>query len=423
MCIKKSLIIVLFTIIYVMNLSACKASDSSAHNENSVSNIAVDDIVQVTIDDEGEPENFYLGFDLDELGVNPYSYAGSSDEFQLSGNLQNAIVYLYALYGDWDSSDVNDECWQDLFIDSYILNSWYTPDYLNDKSVVTIEEAEYVQYSLTGERLYFDGDEQLSFDRSRCSSPFIHRYMYSYSAMKVDDGYTVNAIIISNMETCNVTGEVIVEPVAVYTEISIAENPYSCFDGYSVKDIKVIDTLDEPWRQAYLEFLNSDDPIIQSCYSDPDITFSLIYLDDDNVPELFIDTGFEAGGQFVVTYYNGTINSLHLSRRGSQYIEKNGLIYTNTGHMDYYPLSITELKDGVFTVIGSGVSYLSEEDRDKMLEDEDYPYTLTYEWEGEIVTETQYNEKIYALYDLKESKYLEGGYSYGDIFTIISIFQ
>jgi len=68
-----------------MNLSACKASASSAHNENSVSNIAVDDIVQVTIDDEGEPENIYLGFDLDELGVNPYSYASSYDEFQLSG--------------------------------------------------------------------------------------------------------------------------------------------------------------------------------------------------------------------------------------------------------------------------------------------------------------------------------------------------
>ncbi len=66
---------------------------------------------------------------------------------------------------------------------------------------------------------------------------------------------------------------------------------------------------------------------------------------------IFIYTDVEAGGQIVATYHDGEVVEQHLSRLGSQYIENSGLIYTNTGHMDYYPLTITKLENGTFTEI------------------------------------------------------------------------
>lgn len=163
--------------------------------------------------------------------------------------------------------------------------------------------------------------------------------------------------------------------------------------------------LDAPWRKAYLDFLNTDEDIAPYAQGDYGFTFTLIYLDDDDVPELFVDTGVEAGGQFIVGFYNGEIVKEHFRRIGSQYIEKSGLVYTNTGHMDYYPVDITKYENGEFTVIGSGISYVTEEDWKKMTEDENYPYTLTYEWENEQVTEDEFNAKVAELYDLEKSKF------------------
>ena len=161
--------------------------------------------------------------------------------------------------------------------------------------------------------------------------------------------------------------------------------------------------LDEPWRQAYLDFLNTDEEIAPYVQGDYGFSFTLIYLDDDDIPEMFIDTGVEAGGQYIVGYYDGEVVEEHFSRIGSQYIEKSGLVYTDTGHMDYYPVDITKYENGKFTVIGSGLYYVSEEDWEKMTTDENYPYTLTYEWEGETVTKEQFDEEVNKLYDLNQS--------------------
>ena len=176
----------------------------------------------------------------------------------------------------------------------------------------------------------------------------------------------------------------------------------------------------EDWRSAYLDYLSTDDDMDACRESDIGFKFSLIYLDDDDIPELFIDTDVEAGGQIVATYHDGKVVEQHLSRLGSQYIEKSGLIYTNTGHMDYYPLTITKLENGTFTEIGEGLSYLSEEDREKLANDNEYPYTLTYEWEGETVSEEQFNAKVAELYDLDKSKYPDDMHNYDEIVEILS---
>ncbi len=175
----------------------------------------------------------------------------------------------------------------------------------------------------------------------------------------------------------------------------------------------------EPWRQAYLDYLTSDTDFINYRDNGDSLTYTLIYLDENDVPELFIDSGVEAGGQLIATYYDGKVKNQHFPRIGSQYIEKTGLVYTNTGHMDYYPLSITKLENGEFTVLGSGIAYMTDEDREKMVADENYPYTLTYEWEDEAVSEEQFNANVEKLYDLEKSKYPDNFYTYDEFLSVV----
>ncbi len=175
----------------------------------------------------------------------------------------------------------------------------------------------------------------------------------------------------------------------------------------------------EPWRQAYLDYLTSDTDFINYRDNGDSLTYTLIYLDENDVPELFIDSGFEAGGQLIATYYDGKVIDQHFPRIGSQYIERTGLVYTNTGHMDYYPLSITKLENGEFTVLGSGIAYMTDEDREKMVADENYPYTLTYEWEDEVVSEEQFNANVAKLYDLEKSKYPDNFYTYDEFLSVV----
>ena len=101
-------------------------------------------------------------------------------------------------------------------------------------------------------------------------------------------------------------------------------------------------TEDDPWRVAYLNYIDN----LQEIYEGTDggtFTYYLIYLDDNDIPELFIETDSEASGERIVTYYNGDTVDYQLSRIGSTYIERSGLLFTDTGHMDYYPVYITKL--------------------------------------------------------------------------------
>lgn len=160
------------------------------------------------------------------------------------------------------------------------------------------------------------------------------------------------------------------------------------------------------WKEAYISFINDNYD------SNEDTEYTLIYLDADDIPELFIRNSCEADGELVATYFKGRVVSKELSRIGSQYIENEGLIYTDTGHTDLYPVTVTQLKNGKFTNIAAGKKFVSEEDLKKMNEDENYPYTLTYQWGGKIVTEDEFRDKLAAVYDLKKSIYPEYLISY-----------
>lgn len=184
------------------------------------------------------------------------------------------------------------------------------------------------------------------------------------------------------------------------------------------KEIEVPTELKEPsveevseWSLAYANYIESYGEIYG-------YTFMLIYLDEDNIPELFITTDCEAGGQIVATYYNGEVIDYQLPRIGTRYIEYSGLMYTDTGHMDYYPVYITRLEKGVFSEVAEGASYLSVEDQEALNNEEDY--VLTYEWEGTVVTEEEFDGHVAEYFDLDKSLYPERAYTEVEMLSILT---
>ena len=200
--------------------------------------------VKVPEDTEDEDEVFYdmgkwLGFDLKALGVKPRTYDTTADTFELSENMQETIANMCAVYGNFNSGDAAEqEDWKDVFVRRLLLNSWYSPECIKDKDVITKEEAEYIQYSLTGVRLHLAmGDDEV-IDRSEASSPFNETHMGSYTISESDKGYVIDAEIITKVKYINGDGDLDVKDDISEVSVLLKENPYSCFDGYSIESIK-----------------------------------------------------------------------------------------------------------------------------------------------------------------------------------------
>jgi hypothetical protein len=81
---------------------------------------------------------------------------------------------------------------------------------------------------------------------------------------------------------------------------------------------------------------------------------SLIYLDDDDIPEMVFNSGVEAGGGAVCTYYDGKVDMVYMSGTYFGYINRQGVLYNGYGHMGFYGDSVLQYKDGQFTATFSG---------------------------------------------------------------------
>ena len=213
-------------------------------------------------------------------------------------------------------------------------------------------------------------------------------------------------------ETSEETSEETTSVPAEESEVTEANDLNSATRGY----ITGFDP-SEPWCQAYLDQI----PLILFDFVAPEaLTYTLIYLDDDDIPEVFIEGDCEATGEIILSYHDGEVSYVWLSRLGTQYIPRSGLTFTNTGHMDYYPVTITSLSDGEFSTLAEGIWYLSEEGRDQRAENPEGDWDYTYEWEGQEVTEEEFSQSISEYYDMEQGVYPDCFYTYDEFVTLMT---
>ena len=171
------------------------------------------------------------------------------------------------------------------------------------------------------------------------------------------------------------------------------------------------------WQEAYIDYVDNIPE------EETPMGYCLIYLDDNEVPELFVQGICEAVGEKVITFYDNHLVIQHLSRIGSYYIEHDGLICNNCGHMDYYPVYIYVLENGSFSLLAEGLSGWISNDYNPVFDENGQPL-YEYFWQGNPVNnEDEYYQKINEVFDVASGTRPSVWYSRDDILSIINSFS
>lgn len=165
----------------------------------------------------------------------------------------------------------------------------------------------------------------------------------------------------------------------------------------------------ELWKSAYLEYLTDLE------YSDS-FTYSLIFVDEDEVPELVADSGFEAGGCQILTWHDGILDVLQTSRLYFTYIEKGNLLCNSEGNMGYYYDNVYTIKDDMWEFIGGGTYHDPPSGPES---DENGNEVFEYEWLEQPVEQSEYEQKLHAIYPEKQGKMPETYYIKDEICSLL----
>lgn len=158
------------------------------------------------------------------------------------------------------------------------------------------------------------------------------------------------------------------------------------------------------WEKAYLEYLDS--------FEDRDrCTYGFIYVDEDNIPELVIDTRYEAGGCKILTFHHNELEVLGTYRLRFTYIEKGNLLCNAGTHMGETPFFIYTVCDGHWDRISAGCMYDLNNGNDE--------YITKYFLEGEEVTEEEYDDQIYKIYPFDQAVWSEYDNTVEEIYSIL----
>lgn len=154
-----------------------------------------------------------------------------------------------------------------------------------------------------------------------------------------------------------------------------ARKIHSAFDDdFVFEKINFKKVIREEWQQAYVDYiLNKED----TKESSAEYSYNLIYIDDDDIPELFVQTTINFG--VVVTYYNGTISEQEIGNMGMTYVERGGIFTRSGGRRGIYWTNYYKLDKGKIELIGQDKANIESSG-------ECY-------WNDELVTEEELKEK------------------------------
>lgn len=158
--------------------------------------------------------------------------------FTLNHNLQNLIENIVVLNNEYNETTVCDEELQKYFIDRYLKNTEISCDYILENyektGKLTRQQVEYIQWSMTGKYVSFENIACDLVNIRETSSGWSYGELKNYSYELKDETVNINGIVTT--KTVGYLGEQVYE-----FDASLEENPYSCFDGYSIKSISIKD--------------------------------------------------------------------------------------------------------------------------------------------------------------------------------------
>ena len=164
------------------------------------------------------------------------------------------------------------------------------------------------------------------------------------------------------------------------------------------------------WKEAYANTVIND---ISKEYISG---YQLIYVNDDDIPELVIVGVDEASGCSILNYDEGQVCEIGLSRLSFTYIERQNLLCNSEGHMGYYYDDIYRMEDGQFVLLGGG-TYENPGEFEAVYDEYGYLVpddTFTFTWNGVECSKEEYQQNFKEIYDMSKAK---PGYEYGGLLS------
>ena len=146
------------------------------------------------------------------------------------------------------------------------------------------------------------------------------------------------------------------------------------------------------WKAAYLAYLEES----RGTY----VSFSLVHIDDDEIPELYLSGNCPAVGDAVCSWKKGQLVDVHLIRiGGGRYAQGSGVLINHNGSTGQIYTHVYQLTEDGFIQTFSALSA-------ERLSSDSYETTYEYSVEGAPVSEEAYQAAIAAAFPFFQSERL-----------------
>ena len=164
------------------------------------------------------------------------------------------------------------------------------------------------------------------------------------------------------------------------------------------------------WKSAYLNVIEEREEQKEKLGYGYDSHYALVYVDNDDIPELYAMGVCEADSDLVCSYKNGRVIKQCLERMlGGKYVERSGIVINQNGHMGQYYDNVYKLDQNGF----SQILKASYTERYVTLENDDFEIINEYFIDGKAVSKDEYNAAINAAVDLSQTvEFYENSVSY-----------
>lgn len=149
------------------------------------------------------------------------------------------------------------------------------------------------------------------------------------------------------------------------------------------------DSSEESWRTAYTSY-------IESIQAEGWAGYRLIYINDDNIPELYITGSNTAQGDQICTMKGSEINVLSTGISGLTYLERQNLFCESGGRMDSYYDNVYQIENGEMVKLHEG--WYGAEDNTNVQFDAQGNPVYQYFWDGEELSKEEYEESLEQVF-------------------------
>lgn len=185
---------------------------------------------------------------------------------------------------------------------------------------------------------------------------------------------------------------------------------------YGGSDENTYDDIKSAYENVITD-LEENSPLYEDYYN---FTYSLAYINEDDVPELICNSNDENFGIYLVSYYDGKAYMAVTNGLEFSYIEKQNVL-DNTGIVlgAYYD-NVLAIRDGQWVLLGYGEQGTSDPWAEDSFDENGNPIIDMWTWnDDELKNSKEYDEKLALLFDTDASNKIVSYVSREDILTQI----